>query len=323
MNHIKVKGLAKNYRKLIKQNFWRDLLRPQFEQVSAVSELDLEIKEGESVAFLGPNGAGKTTTIKMLSGLIYPSGGEIEVLGHLPQKRRPEFLRQIGIVMGSKNALEWDLTPEQNYKLQRTIYGIPVNDYNDRLSQLSEMLNITKVMNTQLRKLSLGERMKVELIGAILHQPKILFLDEPTVGLDITSRNTIRDFLRTIQQETKVTILLTSHDMDDVENVCDRVVVISKGRKVFDNDLQKLSARYSNQKFVKVTFKADTNMTLVSKIITNLEAKEESTKGLVKTISIEKSRLPQFLQQISVLEVDDIDIIPVPLERMIEDLFVA
>ena len=203
------------------------------------------------MAFLGPNGAGKTTTTKMLTGLIYPTSGNIEVLGYTPAERKKDFLMQIGLVMGNKSGLSWDLTAEQSLDFIKKIYCIEEKAFNNTLDKLTELLNVKEHLKKQLRKLSLGERMKIELISAILHKPKVLFLDEPTIGLDITSKKNIRNFLREIQTGSKITLILTSHDMDDVEKVCDRVLVINKGYKVYDDHLEKLVEEYSRKKYIK------------------------------------------------------------------------
>lgn len=312
---IIVDSLEKRFKKLLKKSFLKDLFTPTFLVVNAVDNISFEILEGESVAFLGPNGAGKTTTIKMLSGLIYPSSGKITIMGYTPFKRDPEFLRQIGLVMGNKAGLNWDLTPRQSFRLLKEIYQISDLDFNKRLHELTGILEIEKFLDTQVRRLSLGERMKMELIGSLLHQPKILFLDEPTVGLDVIAKQKIREFLRFIQKKLKVTILLTSHDMDDVEKVCDRVIVINKGQKITDNNLSHLISQYSNTKYVRLVIKD----LAVNKEINYPDTKFLKSQNLYK---IKKKALPGFLSYITAaFDVDDIDIIAAPLEEIIKDIF--
>lgn len=312
---ITVKNLHKKFRKLKKRGFFKDLLKPNFLEVSAVLDISFSIKYGESVAFLGPNGAGKTTTIKMLSGLIYPSSGEIQVLGFKPSDRKSEFLSRIGLVMGNKSGLNWDLTPRQSFRLLKEIYNVSDHKYNLRLKELTELLDISRFIDTQIRRMSLGERMKMELIGSILHYPKILFLDEPTVGLDIISKQKIREFLRHIQKKDGTTILLTSHDMDDVEKVCDRVIVINKGQKVIDTDVIKLTSRFSEYKYIKLTL---SNKKEFSKISFD-KVEELNSEGMYK---IQKSKVPEFLKYITAnFDVDDIDVIPLPLEEIIKEIF--
>lgn len=312
---ITVKNLHKKFRKLKKRGFFKDLLKPNFLEVSAVLDISFSIKYGESVAFLGPNGAGKTTTIKMLSGLIYPSSGEIQVLGFKPSDRKSEFLSRIGLVMGNKSGLNWDLTPRQSFRLLKEIYNVSDHKYNLRLKELTELLDISRFIDTQIRRMSLGERMKMELIGSILHYPKILFLDEPTVGLDIISKQKIREFLRHIQKKDGTTILLTSHDMDDVEKVCDRVIVINKGQKVIDTDVIKLTSRFSEYKYIKLTL---SNKKEFSKISFD-KVEKLNSEGMYK---IQKSKVPEFLKYITAnFDVDDIDVIPLPLEEIIKEIF--
>jgi ABC-2 type transport system ATP-binding protein len=251
----------------------------------------------------------------MLSGLVYPSKGEISVLGFTPFDRKRDFLMQIGLVMGNKAGLNWDLTPSQSFNLLRQIYGIPKDVYEERINRLTTLLSTEKFLNTQVRKLSLGERMKMELIGAILHSPKVLFLDEPTIGLDIISKQKIRDFLREIQRTSKITILLTSHDMDDVEKVCDRVIVITEGQKVYDDSISKLTAEY--QKFRYVTF---VFIQKPEKIQTNCEVIEENSASI--TLKVKSEEMPNLVGEFTQkYQLDDINIISTPLEEIISDIF--
>lgn len=317
---ISVKNLTKTYRKPVKKHVLVDLFKPTYEDVDAVTDLSFQIEKGESVAFLGPNGAGKTTTIKMLTGLLYPSQGDISILGYKPFERNRSYLNKIGIVFGSKNGLAWDLTPLQSFDLFRRIYDIPEKKYKESMEIYVELLNVRHVLNTPVRNLSLGERMKVELIGSILHRPEVLFLDEPTIGLDVFAKDNMRKFLRQIQEEEKITILLTSHDMDDVEKVCDRVIVINQGQKIYDDSLTKLNQKYGNLKFIKIRFSEGFEQGLLPKLqpfvveIEQLNAKELS-------LTVERERLSTLLAALGDYGLDDIDIIPTPLERIIEDVF--
>src|SRR3989344_1288799 len=210
---IEVNNLKKVFKVKKPSSVLRDIFYPKHKTVVAVDGISFKVSEGESVAVLGPNGAGKTTTMKMLTGLIYPTSGGISVLGHFPFDRKREFLKRIGLVMGNKTALEWDLTSLQNFGLLKRIYEIEEVKYRQKVKDLTEMLSVSELLDTQVRKLSLGERMKMELIGSILHDPEVLFLDEPTIGLDIISKQKVREFLREIQNNSDITILLTSHDM--------------------------------------------------------------------------------------------------------------
>jgi len=314
---ISIKNLKKQFKRKINKGFWKDLFKPEFALVNAVNDISFHINPGEAVAFLGPNGAGKTTTVKMLTGLVYPTTGEVSVLGFKPSDRSPLFLKQIGLVMGNKQGLNWDLTAKQSFDLLSQIYEIPKVEYTTRLEKLTKLMQVETLLQTQIRRLSLGERMKMELIGAILHNPKILILDEPTIGLDVIAKQTLRKFLREIQAEMGVTLLLTSHDMDDIETVCDRVVIINKGQKIYDDSLSKLTSTYSQHKFVKISFNsAVPNLNLETKGVEIVETKLQS--ALYK---IDKRNLPEFLAQIAAFDVDDIDIQGVPLETIIQELF--
>jgi len=310
---IQVKNLTKTFTKLKRKSLLKDMFKPERVSFTAVKNITFSISQGESVGFLGPNGAGKTTTVKMMTGLIYPTSGDVEVLGYKPSDRKRDFLMNIGLVMGNKQGLNWDLTARQSFQLIRKIYDISDTDYTERLDRMSTLLNVSHVLDTQVRKLSLGERMKVELIGAILHQPKVLFLDEPTIGLDIIAKQSVRKFLRQIQREMGVTLLLTSHDMDDIENVCDRVIVINKGEKIYDNSLQKLTMTYSDSKFVKVTYHSEPLS------IPNAEIVERHANAV--TYKVERTDLSSLLATLAQYDVDDIDILSVPLEEMIRDIF--
>ncbi len=237
---VSVINISKHYKSNVEKNWVKKIFKPKWEYTKAVDNISFEIKSGDCVAFLGPNGAGKTTTTKMLTGLVYPTSGEIKVLGYTPQDREEKFLKQIGLVMGNKNGLNWDLTAKQSFTIYKEIYELSDKVYKNSLDKLAKVLftgNWEQLVNRQVRKLSLGERMKMELIAAVLHQPRVLFLDEPTIGLDITSKKAIRNFIRYLNKETETTVILTSHDMDDIEHICDRVIVINHGKIVFDGDI--------------------------------------------------------------------------------------
>lgn len=320
MNAISIKNLSKQYKKKVKSSIWRDLLRPRYKTVNAVSDISFDIKRGESVAFLGPNGAGKTTTIKMLTGLIHPTSGQIKVLGFEPQMRKKEFLQQIGLVMGNKAGLNWDLSASQSFLLAQKIYRIADKDYHERLAELTKLLDVGDLLDTQIRRLSLGERMKMELIASLLHKPKLLLLDEPTIGLDIKSKQRIRQFLRTTQEKYGVTMLLTSHDMDDVENVSDRVIVISDGKLVVDSDIHVLFEKYNHEKYVRFYMPASfTNRTQLPEF--KLSELIERKEGQV-TYKVAREALPDLISQMTrKYEIVDIDIDSIPLEQIIGDIF--
>ena len=212
----------------------------QKKEVLAADRVNVKVEAGELVGFLGPNGAGKTTTLKMLSGILFPTSGRAEVLGFTPWERRNGFKRQFSLVMGQKNQLWWDLPAEESFLLLKELYEIPAPDYRQRVKTMTELLEIDHLLGQQVRKLSLGERMKCELVAALLHRPRVVFLDEPTIGLDVVSQKRIREFISMTNRQEGSTIILTSHYMDDVRALCDRVVIIDHGRVIFDDSLGRL-----------------------------------------------------------------------------------
>jgi ABC-2 type transport system ATP-binding protein len=228
----------------------RALVRRKTREVRAVDAVSFDIDGGEVVGFLGPNGAGKTTTLKMLSGLLYPSSGEARVLGHVPSKRERAFLRQMTLVMGNRNQLEWDLPALDSFELNRAIYRVRRSDFTPLRDELIELLDAGDLVRKPVRNLSLGERMKVEIVGSLLHRPQVLFLDEPTIGLDVTMQKRIRSFVADYNRRYGATVLLTSHYMADVVALCRRVIVVHHGRILFDGDLAKLSDRFAAYKTI-------------------------------------------------------------------------
>lgn len=252
---IEVENLTRVFRTYKKQpGFWggvKGLFRREFEETRAADGISFSIREGEFVGFLGPNGAGKTTTLKMLSGLIYPTGGKARVAGYDPSKRENAYRRLFALVLGQKNQLWWDLPAIESFQLLRAIYGLPAESFKATLDELVALLNIGPKLNVQVRELSLGERMKMELIAALLHRPRVLFLDEPTIGLDVISQKAVRDFLRDYNRRYKTTILLTSHYMADITSLCERVIVIDHGKKIYDGDLDRIAGAGSGKRIIK------------------------------------------------------------------------
>jgi ABC-2 type transport system ATP-binding protein len=230
----------------------KSLVRRKTRAVHAVDAISFGIEPGEIVGFLGPNGAGKTTTLKMLSGLLYPTGGEARVLGHVPSKREKDFLRRITLVMGNRNQLQWDLPALDSFELNRAIYRIPREDFVALRDELIELLDVGDLVRKPVRNLSLGERMKVEIVGALVHRPQVLFLDEPTIGLDVTMQKRIRTFVAQYNARHGATVLLTSHYMADVEALCKRVIVIHHGRILYDGQLTGLGAQFAAYKTIGV-----------------------------------------------------------------------
>ncbi len=228
------------------------LIAPTKKIVHALKEISFTIMKGELVGFIGPNGAGKTTTLKILSGILYPTSGFIQILGHDPWKRNPAFLKQISLVMGQKNQLWWDLPAIDSLELNRAIYEIPNHIYKESLTELIDLLELKNLLYTPVRKLSLGQRMRLELVAALLHRPKVLFLDEPTIGLDVIAQQKIRDFIYDYNRRFQATIMLTSHNMDDLIDLAKRVIVIDKGQILFDGNLKELVNQFAKGKIIKI-----------------------------------------------------------------------
>ncbi len=293
----------------------RSLFRRKTREVHAVDGISFDIAPGEIVGFLGPNGAGKTTTLKMLSGLLYPTGGEVRVLGHVPSRRERALLRQITLVMGNRNQLQWDLPAADSFELNRAIYRIPEADFRETRDEFVELLELQELVRKPVRNLSLGERMKVEIVGSLLHRPRVLFLDEPTIGLDVTMQKRIRTFIAEYNRRNGATVLLTSHYMADVEALCRRVIVIHHGRILFDGDLSSLGGQFAAYKTIVVTME-DTSVDLsqFGEVINR-----DADKVAVRVPKAETSRVTARL--LAEHHVVDLTIEDPPIEDVIERVF--
>lgn len=321
MSLIEVKNLSKTYEYYKKQAGLMNSLKSLFHReklfTDAVKDINFSIEEGEIVGFLGPNGAGKTTTLKMLSGILYPSGGEAKVLGFTPWQRQKEFQMQFALVMGQKNQLWWDLPAMESFILNKEIYEVSDEQFKKTLDELSELLDIKDILDVPVRKLSLGQRMKAELVAALIHSPKVLFLDEPTIGLDVVSQNNIRNFLKEYNRTKKTTIILTSHYMEDVEALCERVVIINYGTIIYDGALKKLTDEYANKKILEVTFTEDVKDGAFSKMGL---LKENSPQRIV--LEIDKTEVKKVASKIlNDFPVDDILINEIGVEEVIRNIF--
>ncbi|MBI2990089.1 MAG: ABC transporter ATP-binding protein [Candidatus Magasanikbacteria bacterium] len=318
---IEVKNLSKTYEYHKKQvgllNSIKSLFHREKLFTHAVQNAKFSIEEGELVGFLGPNGAGKTTTLKMLSGILYPTTGEAKVLGFTPWKRQKEFQKQFALVMGQKNQLWWDLPAMESFILNKEIYEVPDTQFKETIDELTELLDIRDILDVQVRKLSLGQRMKCELVAALLHSPKVLFLDEPTIGLDVVSQNNIRGFLKKYNKEKKITIILTSHYMEDVEELCERVIIINHGSVMYDGLLKKLMDEYVDHKILEVTFKKD----ITKKELESLGTIKEQTPRRV-VLEVPKSKAKSVaIELLSSFPVDDILINEADVQDVIRSIF--
>lgn len=258
---ISVKDLKKYYQVFDKEpgvaGTLKSLFNRKYTDAKAIDGISFEIEEGELIGFIGPNGAGKTTTLKVLSGLLYPTSGEVSVLGFTPWKRKTAYLKQFSLVMGQKNQLFWDLPAIDSFNLYKEIYQISDSEYKRTLNDLVELLDVGEVLKVQVKKLSLGQRMKMELIAALIHSPKLLFLDEPTIGLDVVMQKTLREFVREYNLQKKATIILTSHYMLDVKELAKRVIIIDHGRILFDGLLAEVIKKFSANKILNVSFEKE------------------------------------------------------------------
>ena len=295
----------------------RSLVQRRQREIKAVDQVSFRVEAGEIVGFLGPNGAGKTTTLKMLAGLLHPSGGAGRVLSYEPWQRQRDFLKAITLVMGQRNQLNWDIPASDSFELNRVIYRIPTAQYRQTLDELTELLELQPLLGKPVRNLSLGERMKCEIAAALLHRPQVLFLDEPTIGLDVTAQRRIREFIREYNQRHNATILLTSHYMADVEALCQRVVVIHHGRILFDGLLPDLITRFSPHKTIAVDLEAQierVDYTAFGEVISQSDGRITLRVPKVDTAKVAGRLLAE-------LPVSDLTIEDPPIEEVIEQVF--
>jgi ABC-2 type transport system ATP-binding protein len=323
MPAIQVTGLTKTFRTYKKQpgvgGAIKGLFRRQYEQTVAVKDVSFQVEPGELVGFLGPNGAGKTTTLKMLAGLLYPTSGAARVLDYVPWEREDGYRRQFALLLGQKNQLWWDLPARESLDLNAKIYGIPAETLERTVAEMTELLAVKDKLNVSVRELSLGERMKMELIASLLHQPKVLFLDEPTIGLDVVSQKTVREFLREHNSKHKTTILLTSHYMTDIQELCKRVIIIDHGTIFFDGQLSEVLDRFADFKLITIQCEGATNCSAdhLGKYGEIVQQKPGTIQLKVKrdrVIAVCKALLDE-------LPVTDIDIQEVPIEEVIRRIF--
>jgi ABC-2 type transport system ATP-binding protein len=320
---IEVERLTKTFKTYKKQPGFvgalKGLVQRDYELVQAVKDVSFRIGEGELVGFLGPNGAGKTTTLKMLSGLLYPTSGRAHVLGYVPWERHDGYRRQFALVLGQKNQLWWDLPARESLELNARIYGLAPARFEQTVAELAERLAVRDKLGVMVRELSLGERMKMELIAALLHQPKVLFLDEPTIGLDVVSQNTVREFLRHHNRTRQTTVLLTSHYMADIQELCQRVIIIDHGTIFFDGLLEEVIDRFADFKLVTIQCGGDTAPDL-----RRWEQYGEVVERTPATIQLKVKRdrvIAACKALLDELPVKDIDIEEVPIEEIIRQIF--
>ena len=314
---IEVENLSKKFTKKIKKEGVKGLFFSEEKEYQAVDNISFEVKKGEIIAFVGPNGAGKSTTIKMLTGILHPTSGEISVAGFNPSKDRKKLAYKIGCMFGQKSSLWMHLPAIDTYKLYGAMYDIPKDEINKRIDEVVQMFNIKDLINIPVRKLSLGQRMICEIAAIMLHKPEILFLDEPTIGLDIVVKEKVRNVIKKINKEQGTTIFLTSHDLGDIEKLCERIIIIDKGKIIKDESLENLKKDYLKEKFITIMYEENIeNVKFDYPIIS-----QESNKVAIKvdtSINSVSSILEKFMKYGNVV---DLEAIPVPLEEVIYDIY--
>ena len=321
MKVIEVKNLSKTFKIKVKEKglkgSLKSMIKPEYRNVKAVNNISFDVEEGEMIAFIGPNGAGKSTTIKMLTGILFPDEGEIKVLDLDPRKDRKKLAYKIGTVFGQKEQLWMHLTPYDNFKFFAAIYDIPEVEAEEKIEKLKETFELEKFINTPVRNLSLGQRIRCEIVAALIHEPKILFLDEPTIGLDPVVKESIRKLIKKMNKEYKTTVFLTSHDVLDIEKLCKRVVIVNNGKIVLDDSMTNLKYHYLNKKIVEVKskeridFKDEEGITVL----------KENEKNLKLEIDTREKNFSDVLKLIDPDNIIDINISNTPLEQIISDIY--
>jgi ABC-2 type transport system ATP-binding protein len=322
-----VQNLGKTYTTYQRGSGFRETIQSFFKRekviVKAVDNISFNVEEGAICGILGPNGAGKSTTIKMLCGALFPSSGTIDVMGYSPSANRKKYVREIGAVFGQRSQLVWDIPPIDSFNMNRAIYGIPLAEYKNRLDELAAMFEIQDVMQKPVRVLSLGERMKCEFIMAMLHKPKIVFLDEPTIGLDVIAKAKIREFIQKVNS-TGTTFILTTHDLEDVKQLADQVIIINHGIKVFDDTLQKLQLNLGEKKIVELTLDEPVDSALVADTSNESIKVIEQKSPLEITLEVDTSKvaISKFIETISQkFKFTDIAVKELPMEKIITQIY--
>lgn len=278
-----------------------NLFNRKYETKRAVDDISFSIKKGEIVGFIGPNGAGKSTTVKILSGILYPDAGEVKVGGFIPYKQRKQYVKNIGVVFGQKSQLNWDLPLIESFELMKFIYKIPQKKYEENLRLFSRLLDMEEFINQPVRQLSLGQRMRGDIVASLLHSPEIVFLDEPTIGLDVVAKERIREFVRYMNETERTTIIFTTHDMQDIEKVCDRLIIIDKGKKIYDGSIEEIKNRYANIKTIELLLedgRKETKTFDVSKTPMSVVMESLFSEKNIKDITLCESEIDSIIRDI-------------------------
>lgn len=295
-----------------------NLFIPKFEYIQAVQGISFEIDEGEAVGFIGANGAGKSTTIKMLSGILYPDEGSIEVLGYVPYKQRKAYVSNIGVIFGQKSQLSWDLPVIDSYELLRHIYRIPDKLYKENLKIFTELLDMSSFIEQPVRQLSLGQRMRADIGAALLHSPKIVFFDEPTIGLDVVAKERIREFVRYLNRECGITMIFTTHDMQDIEKICNRLILIDKGKKLYDGSVGELMDKYAVQRRVIVEFNADYEIEPIMNVVIHNKGSRKKEFIFSSDNLLLKDLISYLLEH---YEINDLSIEKMDIESVVRQIY--
>lgn len=321
MEVMKVKDLSKTFQVKQKEKGMKGSIKaifhPQITHIKAVDDISFSVEEGETLAFIGPNGAGKSTTIKMLTGILYPDSGTIEVLGSNPTKHRKQLAYEIGTVFGQKEQLWTHLTPYDNFRFFGAIYDIPNTEIESRIRELSDIFGLGEFMNTPVRNLSLGQRIRCEIVAAFIHKPKILFLDEPTIGLDPVVKENVRSLIRQMNQELHTTILLTSHDIGDIEKLCRRIIIVNSGQIVLDDSMDHLKYHYLNKKVVEMKLQEPVFLPPAD----GITVLKKNGRHIRLEVDTAKMNISDMLHDIDTKQIEDITISNVPLETIIMEIY--
>ncbi len=327
MSIISVHDLSKSFTTYNRRSgitgSFKDLISRQYTDFIAVDKLNINIEAGELVGYIGPNGAGKSTSIKMLTGILKPSSGNIRILDYEPFKDRKHYSQKIGVVFGQRTQLWWDIPTIESFNLLSKIYSVPSNIFKRKLEQLVEVMDLSEVLNTPVRKLSLGQRMRCDLAASLIHDPKILFLDEPTIGLDAVAKDSIRNFLRFINQEYKTTILLTTHDLKEIEELCQRIIVIDKGHKVYDGSLDNIKNIAGLQKTLKLEFNHEAPLEKINESFqSKLLFSREGSKTITTKYDSKEFATSEILKSIFAnFDVSDVSIVEPNIEEVIMKIY--
>ena len=318
---ITVKNLSKDFKVKIKEKglkgSLKSLVKPKYKIIKAVKNISFSVEKGEMIAFIGPNGAGKSTSIKMMTGILFPNKGEIDVLGLDPRKNRKKLAYEIGCVFGQKEQLWMHLTPYDNFKFFGAIYDIPNSRVEKKIKELSDLFELEEFINTPVRNLSLGQRIRCEIVASLIHEPKVLFLDEPTIGLDPVVKENIRVLIKRMNKEYKTTVVLTSHDVSDIEKLCKRVIIINKGQVVLDDTMENLKYHYLNKKIIDVKMREKVNLEEVE----GINIVKDKDYNLKLEVDLKKKSISDAIKLLNTDNIIDINISNVPLEQIISSIY--